>query len=90
MFPRITQSHSFLSKVRYIESIRDEGTRNLVRNYESSLYQGFVIQREFTYNLLTRIQGTELFVCNSGKFMIRGFVIAGFHCNFTNASSEGV
>ena len=77
---RITQWRSFLSKVRYIEGISDEGTRNLVRNNESSLYRGFVIQREFIYSLLARIQGTGLLVRNNGKFVIRGFVITGFHC----------
>ena len=77
---RTTQSRSFLSKVRYVEGIRDEGTRNLVRNNKMSLYRGFVIQREFTYNLLGRIQGTGLSVRNSGKFVVRGFVIARFYC----------
>ena len=79
---KITQSRSCLSKVRYIEGIRDEVIRNLVRNNRSSSYQGFVIQKEFTYDLLARIQVTGLLVRNSGKFVIRGFVIAGFHCRF--------
>ena len=34
-------------KVRHIEENHDEGTYNLVRNNESSLYTGFVIRREF-------------------------------------------
>ena len=35
---------------------------------QGSLYRGFVIQRELTYNLLARIQGTGLLVLNRGKF----------------------
>ena len=65
-FPRTTQSRSFLSKVRYIEGIRDEGTRNLVRNNGSLLYRWFVTQREFTYSLPARIQGTRLLDRSSG------------------------
>ena len=70
----ITQSQSFLSKVHYMEGIRDKEARNWVRSNESLLYmyQGFVIQREFIYNLLARIQGTGLLACNSRKFVIRG------------------
>ena len=37
---RITQSRSFLSKVRYTEGIRDEGTRNLVGNNENCYTKG--------------------------------------------------
>ena len=46
------------------------GPADLVRNNESSFHQGYLIQREFAYNLLARIQGTELLVRNSWKFVI--------------------
>ena len=59
-----------------MEDIRDEGTRNLVRSNEISLYPEFVIQKEFTYNLLARIQGPD-FSCNSRKFVIKGVCYSG-------------
>ena len=83
----MTQSQSFRSKVRNIEGICDEGTRNLVLNNESSLYRGFITQRKITYNLLARIQGTYrtlLFVIGRRSSLWGGggggVVIVGLHC----------
>ena len=48
-------------KVRHIEENHDEGTYNSVRNNESSLYMGFVIQREFVRDS-AKSKGPDIFL----------------------------
>ena len=62
-------------KFRYNEVSYDEGTWNLVRYSESSLYPGLVIPREFIRSLLVRIPRGRTF----GSLYLE-FVISGFHC----------
>ena len=50
---------------------------NFFRNIESSLYPGFLIQREFVMSLLGRIQGTKHLVRYTGKFVISGVRYTG-------------
>ena len=58
----------------------DEGTWNLIRYTECSLYPGFVIPREFIRSLLGRIQGAKHMVLIPGGSLYPRFIISGVHC----------